>query len=874
MNRLPRLVAVLVRLVAPARARDELIADLAEDYARVRGDSPPRRARWWLTRETISLVLAYGAAGFRGMRDGGPVWARDLRLVARGLRRGVLPATGAAAMLSTGLLALLLTVGLSDTLLFRQVSATHGDAFRRLGAVDRQGRQSLRLSFPEIELIREHLDGITEVTTVNMQPAIVRVAGADAQTLAEAVDGRYFSLTGITTIMGRGLLTTDDRPDAPPVAVVAEPFWRNHFGGSASALGQTIRLNGAPFTLVGVAHALGSSSFLGASVDAWVPLAHADALLNRGWRTDVNQRWFTSFVLPRTTAAEVEARLAAASGDLARRHPEPWRERRLQTGPATLLTGNQRSSVIMLAVILAGLAVLILATAASNVGGVMLARAVATRRHVAIHLSMGSGRLAIVRRQLIEGALLGIAGAVLALAVYVWARMQLAEIALLPTLSLRLDLPLDITLIAVVGIVGLGAGVVLALGPALWATRVDLVDAMRDADRGTSNTRGLALMRRVLVATQVCLSLALIVGAALFSRSLAALTTSDLGFARERLVAMDFDLEPAVPSMTELPALAQEALARAESTPGVLAAAMSNRAPIDQSTPATEVGAAQDGSRIADVTFYQATAGYFDTVGIPIVTGRAFTATESAEASPVTIVNETLAARLWPDGDVLDRPLYVGGEAQPVRVVGVARNSRYRSLSEPPRPHLYRPSPPKLGMTLLARASGDPRETLRALQRTLDGVGPGVVGFFPRTLDDHLAIDLLPTRAAAAAATLLGTLALALSGVGLYGLVSWLVELRRREIGVRMALGARARDVRALVVRQALATAMPGIIGGLVVSTGLATLARGALFNVGPLDPVALVVGVGSLGAIVMLAAYVPSRRATRIDPVRAMRDM
>lgn len=872
--RLPRPFAALVRLVAPARARDEMIADLEEDYARVRTTTPLRRAQWWLTRETISIVIACLAAPWRRVKEAGPLWTRDVRLVLRGLRRGLLPAAGAAAMLSTGLLAVLLTGGLSKALLFRQVSATHGDAFRRVTAVDRQGRSSLRLSFVELQLIRDHLDGVAEVTAVNMQPAILRAAGTDVQTMAEVVDGRYFKLTGTSTVIGRGLLGTDDQPDAPPVTVVAEPFWRQHFGASPLALGQTIGLNGAPFTVVGVARALGSSSFLGASVDAWVPVGHADALLNRGWRTEVSNRWFTSFVLPSASIAEVDARLAGAAADLARLHPDPWKERRLQTTPATVLTRSQRTSVTMLAGILGGLGLLILATSASNVGGVMLARAVATRRHVAIHLSMGSSRVAIVRRQLIEGALLGVAGAALAVAIYVWARTQLAEVALLPTLSLRLDLPLDITLIAVVGIVGLLAGVSLALGPALWATRVDLVDAIRDADRGASGGPGLARIRRALVATQVCLSLVLIVGATLFTRSLTALTTSDLGFARDQLVAMDFDLEPAAP-MTELPALAREALARAEATTGVSAAAMSNRAPIDQSTPSTEVrAAAQDGARIADVTLYLATARYFETVGIPVLSGRAFTTTETQTTADVAIVNETLAARLWPDGDALDRSLYLAGEGKTVRVVGIARNSKYRSLSELPQPHIYRPSPPTLGMTLLARTTGDPHETLRALQRMLDGVGPGVVGFFPRSLDDHLAIDLLPTRAVAAAAALLGTLALVLSAVGLYGLVSWFVELRRREIGVRLALGATAGHVRGLVVRQALSTALPGMIAGLLVSAGLAALARNALFNVGPLDPVALAAGAGSLSAVVMLAAYFPSRRATRMDPVRALKDL
>ncbi len=870
---LPAGVSWLAHRIVPTRSRAQVLADLEDDYTRLRGTTSPLGARWWLVRETTSLLLAYVFAPFSRFKGSGPIWIRDVRLVLRGLRRGPLAAVGAAAMLSTGLLAVLLTAGLSETLLFRQVSASHGEALRRVSIVDRQGRSSLRLSFIELQIIRDHLAGAATVTIVNMQPVVVRAAGSDLQTMVEVIDEQYFALTGTETIVGRGLLSTDDQSSAPPVTVIAEPFWRRRFGASASALGQIVELNGQPFTVVGVLRALGSSSFLGASVDAWVPVAHADPLLNRGWRTNAENRWFTSFILPESNTAEIDARLAAASAELARVLPEPWGDRRLQTSAATVLTGSQRASVTMLASILGGLGLLILATTASNVGGVFLARAAATRRQVAIHLSIGSGRAAIVRRQLVEGALLGLTGAAMAVALYVWARTSLAEIALLPTLALRLDLPIDVTLIAIAVSAGVLAGMALALGPALWAARVDLADAMRGGEARASDGGGLTRMRRLLVSAQVCLSLALIVGATLFARSLSALAEADLGFERDRLVAMDFDVEPSGPPMSEFPALARDALTRAAAAPGVVSVAMSNRAPVDQSTPSIEVrSAAASGTAIGDVTFYLATTGYFDTVGVPIIAGRAFTAVEADTSADVVIVNESLASRLWPGGDAIDRALYLVAETKTVRVVGVARNSKYRSISEVARPHLYRPTPPTLGLALLARTSSHPREALRNLQRALDGVGPGIVGFFPRTLDDHLAIELLPTRAAATAATVLGVLALALSGVGLYGLVSWFVELRRREIGVRIALGASARDVLGLVVKQALSTALPGIILGVLLAAGLGLLARAALFGVGPLDPTAMAAGIGAIAVLVILAAYVPGRRATRVDPAVALR--
>jgi hypothetical protein len=294
---------------------------------------------------------------------------------------------------------------------------------------------------------------------------------------------------------------------------------------------------------------------------------------------------------------------------------------------------------------------------------------------------------------------------------------------------------------------------------------------------------------------------------------------------------------------------------------------------VDQSTPAVEISVPGDvATLMSDVTMNLATAGYFDTVGIPIVRGRMFSTAETNSTADVAIVNESLARRLWPEGDALDRALHLRSENRTVRVVGVARDAKYRTLTESSAPHLYLPTPAALNLTLLARTRDDPRQALRALQRELDGVGPGVVGFFPRTFDDHVAVQLLPTRAAANVASALGILALLLSAAALYALVAWFVALRRREIGVRVALGASARDVRRLVMRQAFAAAWPGIGAGVVLAIGLAMVARSALFGVGPADPIALALGVGSLLIIVLVAGYVPSRAATRVHPAQALR--
>ena len=870
---LPRIVAWLARALAPERNAPYVLAELEDDYATVRARRSAPAAAIWLLRETCSLVVSYAVAFAWRLKAQAPLWIRDVQLVARGLRRAPFAAGAAAAMLSTGLLAVILTAGLARTLLLRPVSATHGQAVRRVAALDRNGRSAQRFSFVELARLRDHVGSAGTMTSVALTPIVVRIDNADLQTMAEVVDGRYFGVTGITTVMGRGLLSTDDRPDASPVIVIGESFWRRRFGATPGMLGSEVRLNGAAYTVVGVANTTGSSSFLGASVDAWVPTAQADPLLDRDWRIDPARRLFTAFLLPARTLPEAEARLDGAAADLARLLPEAWRERRVTTEAGSMLSGSQRSAVVMLVAVLGGLSGLILVAAAANLGGLLLARAASTRRQSAIHLSMGAGRAALIRRQLIEGGFLGAAAGGMALGLYAWARRSLAEVALLPTLALRIDMPFDLPLIVTVIAAGAMTGLLLACGPAIWGARIDLAGALRDSQsRGGDGVR-VTRMRRLLVSLQMAVTLVLVVGAALFSRSLSAMAGADLGFPRDGMVAVDFDLEPSAPDKADLPVLAREALNQVASLPGITAASMSNRAPVDTSTPALDVRKdSAEGPAVTDVTFATITAGYFETVGIPLLAGRAFLPAEIDAAADVAIVNDSLARRLWPDDTAIGRGLFMTDDRKVVRIVGVAGDAKYRTLTESGQPHVYRPTPPRLGLTLLARTTTDPRQALRSIQRTLDGIGPGLVGFFPRTEDDHLVVQLLPTRAAAAAASLLGALALLLSAVGLYGLVSWFVELRRREIGVRMALGASPGAIRSLIVGQALGTALPGACAGVIGAAGLSLLAGSALHGITPLDPMALGAGLCALMLVVAVAAYAPSRRATSVDPAAALR--
>jgi predicted permease len=867
--RLPALLAGLLARVVPAHRRHEVIGDLSEDYYRLR-----QRGRVvstaWLAHATLSLAAAWTAhAAARTWRARS--WlVRDFRQAIRSLARQPLVTLGAAAMLAVGLMAVMITSALATTLLSRPVSSAHGHALKRVAAVDAAGRTMARFSAMEIDQVSQRVGTAARITSVALEPVLVRAGRLRTQTLGEAVGAGYFELMGLAVRAGRPLLDVDHREGAAPVAVISAVLWRDLFASSPAALGAAVDLNGHPFTIVGVAAAGVTSSFLGGSVDVWLPQSQGDALLNRGWRTAPADRPFSLFALPAGPGAELMERLTAAAADLARLQPDPWRERRAVILPGTALLGSQRRMAEILSRVLAAFAALILAVAATNVGGVLLARAEVDRRSAAVHIAIGAGIGSPVRRRLIEGVVMGLLGSGLAVALYAWLRTRIADVTLLPTLTLRLDLPLDAGVMLAAAGAGAAAGLLLAAGPAIWTARIDVIANLRNDGRATSDRR-IARVRRGLVAAQVALSLVLLVGAGLFGQSLQALASADLGLPRDGVIALDFDIEPSTTTAGGSGALALRALQQAAALPSVEAAAMSNRAPIDSSTPVQEVRAIDGGARPVAATFNLATARYFDVTGVPILSGRAFAEHEDS-GSDIVIVNESLARRLWDGADPLGRGLVLASPNRTVRVVGVARDSKYRSISESNQPHFYLPTEARFGLAMLIRTRGDARQTLRMVQDAFDAIGPGIVGFFPRTMDDHLAIELLPTRVAAAAAAWLGGLALVLSAVGLYGLVSWFVELRRREIGVRIALGAEARDIRRLVLRQALGTAAPGLVLGAALALLGAGVVRTLLFGVGAFDPASLAGATALLLTIVLAASWGPARRAAKTDPAITLR--
>ena len=871
MTSLPRLVTWLVGRLLPLSRAHAVLDDLNDDYAAVLAGRGTAASRIWLVRETGSLVRAYIGASLRRFARGRPVLVRDLQQALRSIRRRPVGTVTAVAMLACGLASVALTVGLIDALLLQPVSPRHGAGLRRIAHVDRTGRVSAAFSHREMETLRAALTPAATVVAVNLQPVAIRAHGApDFQTLGEVVTPSYTDLDSRGMLLGRALSTGDDDPGAPPVAVLGERLWRRRLGGDPGIVGRTLILNTTPVTIVGVSRARGSAAYFGASVDVWIPVAAGDAMLNPGWRSSADDRSWLAMAIATNGTEALERGLLAATATLQHTMSNAWRERRLLHEPGLLLRGAQRTPARGFIIVLSTLAALILGAAIANASGLVLARAAAEARQTAVHLALGAGRATLVRRRILEGGLLGLLAGLTSLALYAIARARMAEVALQPTLILRVDLPWSLRLVAAILGAGSVCGVILALAPAAWSWRIEMATALR---RGTlrAGSAVVPTMRRFLVSAQVAFSLALVMAAALFVRSTAALGVADAGFDRSGLVALDFDIEPAHGTGAGASVLARQALDQVRGLSQISAAAMASRAPVDASTPLSQVRRPGDQQPFGQATYLAVTDGYFETTGLHLLRGREFSRDDADRH--LAIVNATLAGRLFPGEDPLGRTIVLDGLERSFEIIGVARDAKYLSLTEPAGAHVYITTQPEFGLCLLARTRSDSRRALEVIQRTLYRVGPGVVGFFPRTIDDHLALELLPGRAAAAAASLLGGFALLLSASGLYGMVAWFVEVRRTEIGVRLALGAPRSSVVRLVVGQAIATAAPGMVAGLALGGALVAVTRSSIAGNHSLEPAVVAFGIAVVALVVLAASAAPCRTAVRVDPALCLRD-
>jgi predicted permease len=823
---------------------------------------------WWLQRTSL---------------EGGML--HDLRYAIRMLVRQPGFTLVIVTTLALGIGANTAIFSLLDKLVIRTLPAEQPDRLATFVTGPDGGR--LIVSYPAYTALRERVPLIPAIAAHAPRPFSLADGAAADRVAGAVVSGNYFSLLGVHPAAGRFFAEDEDRtPGTHAVAVIGHGLWRRRFASDPGVIGRRVTLNAQAFTVIGVTPPEFTGTTAGTVTDVYVPMMMAPSTVPGAARILENPNWgwlrLIGRLAPGATHPQAQAALAPIVTELniggkpaAKKDPA-----NLAGSPPPVLVLDGRRGYQELVVDLArplallmGAVGFVLVIACANVASLLLARALRRRHEIAVRLATGASRSRIVRLLLTEGLLLSALGG--AAGMFVAARLTAFLVGFQQQMSYTpraLDGSLDGRALAFALGVCVLTGLVFGLMPARQALARDVVRGLQGKTAGDGQA-GWSL-RSLLIVGQVALSVVVLVGAGLFAKSLLALQAIDTGLEPSRVVTASFDLGMNRYDEARGRSFADELVQRVSAIPGVESAGLGNVVAFSDRfwiSGATIEGYDQaPGERMA-FDFNAVGPGYFRTIGVPLAAGREFTAADTAGAPPVVMVNEALARRYWPGQSAVGKRVNRGPLLE---VVGVVRDSRVTKVSAEAKPTIYLPLLQNYSsdLTLHVRSTGDARTVLARVRQEIQAIDPAVAVYNLQTLEAQKNGSLYSERLSAMLLGLFGALALALVAIGLYGILSYSVAERTREIGIRLALGAQPRDLLSLVIRRGLLLTLAG--SGIGVAAALATvrLVQRLLFGVSPTDPqVFAIVPIGLL-AVALLACWIPARRATRLNPVRALR--
>ncbi len=690
----------------------------------------------------------------------------------------------------------------------------------------------------------------------------------------QLISGNYFSLLGVNAALGRMISSADDQLGSPhSVVVLSHSFWQRQLGADAAIIGRTLVLNGAIFSVIGVAPAGFAGMLVATEPDFWAPLTTQEQFTHDSGRlTDRDSSWLIVVGRMRTGSDTVKAQ--AEMDVLANRvqleHPDPDRKLDPIVYPATLVPGPYRVYVRAFTGLLLAVFGLVLLIACANAASLLLARATGRAREMAIRSALGAGRGRLIRQTLVESLLLssiaGMAGVVLA-----WWIGQLLLQLKPASLPVSLEVPMDWRVLLFTLLVSLLTGVVFGIVPALRSAAVPAAPVLKEE----TQTAGLrkSRLRNLLLIGQIATCVVLLSCATLCVRSLMHANSIDPGFDTQHIAVATLDPGSLGYSPAKVSAFYRQLMDHVRALPNVTAASYVNHLPLGTSREMTSVGKrfGKDSDQIK-VDVFRVEPGYFSTMGVTMLRGRDFSEKESDDdAAGTTIVNEVLARKLWPGQDPVGQRIAFGGEKSTSEVIGVVKAGKYRTLGEEPIPVVFRGTVPPL-RTLLIRTSGDTGLMLEAVRREVQIVDPMMAATDLQTIEEYMALPLFPARTTGLLLGASGILAVVLTAIGLFGVIAYVVSQRTHEIGVRMALGARRADVLRLVMLQGVYVSTIGLGIGLAAALAAARLLSPLLYGIGANDPATLAGVAVGLTAVAMLACYIPARRAMQVDPAVALR--
>jgi predicted permease len=696
------------------------------------------------------------------------------------------------------------------------------------------------------------------------------------------VSANYFDALGVRPILGRGFRPGDDIGfNAHPDVVIGYRTWKERFNGDPNVIGRAQVVNGLPHTIVGVTPEDFHGTFVGYSFQFWVPASMQSQHISAGkyQLDDRGARWIEGFarLKPGVTIQQAQAEVSAIAAELEREYPATDRGRGIQLYPLWETPFNNAGALlptlgVALAVVLA-----VLLIACANVSTLLLVRALVRQPEMTLRLALGAGRWRLIRQLLVEGLVLSIVATAIGFVLAYWGRDLLA--VLTPPrggVSLRLPAEFDWRVLAVSSGVCVFATLAFALVPALVSSRVDLAGALREQSASVVSARGRVWIRAGLVLLQMSLSFVLLVGAGLLVKSLTRVRDADPGFSTDRVLITGLDLFSAGYSGTRAKNFHDLLIERVEGIGGVESVAMSRMVPFSYRTyssgPIAVDGYQPPPDQQPIASYNEVTPGYFKTLGIPLVAGRDFTRADDENSEPVAIVDETMAAQYWGGADPIGKRLQVKGRW--MHVIGVAKNAKYRNLLETPVPFFYVPLRQNFTAqaVLLIRTVQSPASLAPTLARevhALDGsLSPGEI----LTMREQVRRTTASQRIAVTMLSMFGGVALALAAIGLYGVMSSTVSQSRRELAVRMALGAAAVDVLRLVLSRGLLLTAAGMAIGAATALGVTRLMGYLLYQVSPRDPATFGLALAITAVCGITASMLPAWHAARIDPYRVLR--
>ncbi|HXS78310.1 MAG TPA: ABC transporter permease [Terracidiphilus sp.] len=883
-----KLRAVWIRMVEMVRrshADEEFSAELEAHIAMQVEDSVRAGLGKEEARRRARMQLGGVEQARQARREGRTLpWVenmvRDLRYAVRTLAKH--PAVTLVAVISIGL-----GIGANATI-FAMVSrfvlrpAPVGDpgTLLSLHVAQRGERCCNAFPLPLYQDIRDQANSFSGVAAWFSEPLPVSISGGSEpeRVWGQAVTTNFFDVLELSMMRGRGFTATEN---STPVIVMSQRLWQSRYGSDPEIVGKNITLSARSFTVVGIAPASFHSVDQILETQFWVPLGVAPQLAaTLPPQQSREYHWLEVIARLRdgVTRKQAASELDTMAHRFAAEYPKTDKDNAFRFEQAGSLPPRERTAVLTFLSALSVIVVLLLAIAGANVANLLFAKAAGRQREMAVRMALGATRARLRRQLLMESTLLGIAGGTLGVLLSLWATQSLSAFHFPAPIPLNLYVALDWRTLVYTLVVSIGSGVLLGMAPAWAASRPMLANALKGEDALARPGRRITL-RNALVVAQIAMSVVLLCVTGLFLRSMQSAASIDMGFRSQGLLLMSVDPRLNGYTPEQISRFMRELRQRVAALPGVDAAVSTDVAVLSgghRSDGFTIAGSEGKNSPHAMTDLYMTTRGYFAALGIPMLAGRDFS-NEAADGPRVAIVNEAFAVAMFPGGNPIGQ--HVHGGSWTYEIVGVVRNTKSRTIGEDTRPVLYRSldqsiaeDPSVMGYTLVVHTPGNPAALSEAVRRQIYALDKNIAIYNEETMEEHVKSAYFLPRLAATLFGVFGGIGLVLTAVGLYGVMSYAVSRRTREIGVRMAMGAQAGNVARLIVRQGMVLALIAIALGWPAAWMLSRFASSFLYGIRPHDAVTFMAVPIFLGVIAVIACWLPARRAASVNPVQALR--